>query len=58
MDENLLVLLEPGVEGGPLEPHRVVEPVHLRGAQNRGGMAAVDVTGTDAETPGVTPSSW
>ena len=34
VDEDLLVLLVPGVEGRPLEAHRVVEAVHLGRAEH------------------------
>ena len=49
VDEDLLVLLEPGVEGRPFEADGVVEPFDLGGAEDLRRVRTVDVTDPQAE---------
>ena len=49
MDEDLLVLLVPGVEGRPFEADRVVEARDLGRAEHPRRLGVVDVAELDAE---------
>ena len=55
MDEDLLVLLEPGIERRPLETDGVVEALHLGRREDLGGMGPVEVVQLEAEVPHVAP---
>jgi hypothetical protein len=52
MDEDLLVFLEPGIEGAPVEPHGVGQPVPgIIGVDPRGARPGY-VAGPQAVLPG------
>ena len=55
VDEDLLVLLEPGIEGGPVEADRVVQSLDLGGREDGGRVRPVGVTDAHAEMAHVTP---
>ena len=55
MDEDLLVLLVPGVERRPLEADRVVEAGHLGGGENWAAPGPVDVADPQPGKLHVTP---
>ena len=57
MDENALVLFEPGVQGGPLEADGVVEALDLRRGENLCGVWSLDAFSRQAEVPHVAPGS-
>ncbi len=53
MDEDALVLLEPGVQRGPLEAHGVVEALDLGGGEHPCGVWSSDALSRQAEVPHV-----
>ncbi len=55
MDEDLLVLLEPRVESGPVEAHRVSELLDGRLVEHEGGTLAVVGADLESVDPGHAP---